>query len=181
MGQVPLLCVPSSFPAPGKCLARGSSSKCIFRTPTILRRNYSSSILIFSSQMMAAMSIYLANSAKSSVFTCEKGSHATLWPEFQAVTIMRPQDCVHDQLWVSATLQSTFSDSLSIWYMRKLAPGIQTKNECNFLEVMLRVCGIKFLLQRSILEYKVQMKSFIFLNNFLFYLSKKDMFCGLAV
>lgn len=65
--------------------------------------------------------------------------------------------------------------------MRKLAPGIQTKNECNFLEVMLRVCGIKFLLQRSILEYKVQMKSFIFLNNFLFYLSKKDMFCGLAV
>lgn len=46
------------------------------RTPTIRRRYYSSSIAMFIWQLMAALSTYLVNSAKYSVFTCVRGSHA---------------------------------------------------------------------------------------------------------
>lgn len=102
------------------------------------------------------------------------------WPEFQGVTAMMPQDCVRNKLGLSATLQETFSNSPSIWYREnKSVSGTQSRNECNFLEIMLSVCDIKFPVQRSILMYMVQMKLCIFLNNFLFCSTlKKTCFMG---
>ena len=133
LGRAPLLCVPRSFPAPGRCLAGGSSSKCIFRTPTIRRRNDSLAILVFSWQLMAALSTYLliyflliyctyllcgVNSSNSSVFTCERGSHAALeaWtPRWQLQGHENLFRRNFDRQWLYRPL----SDSLIIWYRRK--------------------------------------------------------------
>lgn len=65
LGRVPLLHVPSFRKVPSK----GFVLQMHFRTPSIQRGYYSSSIAMFIWQWMAALSTYLVNSAKYFVLT----------------------------------------------------------------------------------------------------------------
>lgn len=122
---------PRSFLTTRKCL-QGVPPPHVFSECPLFGGNYSSSILIFGRQLKAAPSTYLVNSAEPSVFTGRGALTLLQRPECQGV----PGERLHNYVFITnfdhqpLCRPHYLSDSLSIWYMRKLIGSWNTNLEC---------------------------------------------------